>query len=98
MTVYGIALIDIADRSEYSKYEQGFAQIFAKYQGEVLAVDEAPRVKEGDWNFTRTVLIRFPSETEFNRWYESDEYQALAGIRFRASSAKLAVISGFDAR
>ncbi len=96
MAVYGIALINIDDRSEYSKYEQGFFEIFSKYQGELLAVDEAPRVKEGEWPFTRTVIVRFPSEEAFNRWYGSDEYQALAQYRFRASSAHLAVLSAFE--
>jgi len=76
--VYGIAPIKIDDRSECSKYEQAFFEIFPKYQAELLAVDEAPRVKEGEWSFTRTVIVRFPFEEEFDRWCGSDEYQALA--------------------
>ena len=98
MAIYGVALINIDDRAGYSKYEQGFGEIFAKYQGELLAVDEAPRVKEGEWPHTRTVIVRFPSEAEFNRWYESAEYQALAQFRFRGSSANLAVLNGYERR
>ena len=96
MAVYGIALINIDDRDGYSTYEQGFFEVFSKYRGELLAVDEAPRVKEGKWDFTRTVIVKFPSETEFNRWYHSDEYQALAKHRFKASAAHLAVVNAFE--
>ena len=31
-----------------------------KSSGKLLAVDEVPTVKEGDWPYTRTVLIEFP--------------------------------------
>jgi uncharacterized protein (DUF1330 family) len=35
-------------------------EIFSKYAGRVLSVDEAPTVLEGQWSFTRTVLLDFP--------------------------------------
>jgi uncharacterized protein (DUF1330 family) len=66
--------------------------IFKQYAGKLLAVDEAPVVKEGTWPYTRTVLVEFPSNEEFDRWYHSDAYQALAKHRFDASQASLAVI------
>jgi len=34
--------------------------------GKLLAVDEAPTVKEGDWPYTRTVLIEFPDAEAFD--------------------------------
>ena len=92
MSVYAIALINITDRNAYAAYEKGFMQIFSRYQGKVLAVDESPVVKEGTWPYTRTVLIEFPSQTEFDRWYHSDAYQALAKHRFAASTASIAVV------
>ena len=47
MTAYVMAQINIHDRSRYGKYEAGFMDIFAKYQGTLLSVDEAPEVLEG---------------------------------------------------
>ena len=94
MVVYAIALISIADRNGYDHYQQGFMAIFDKYQGKLLSVEEAPYIKEGEWPYTSTVLLEFPSIEEFDRWYDSDEYQFLAKHKFGASLASIAVIKG----
>ena len=60
MTVYCIALLNFADRERYGADQRGFMAIFNKYSGKLLAVDETPTIKEGDWPHTRTVLIEFP--------------------------------------
>jgi len=92
---YIVAQIKIEDRAEYAMYEAGFVEIFDAYGGTALSVDEAPTVLEGEWPWTRTVLLRFASREQALAWYESDEYQALAQHRFAASSANVAVIRGF---
>ena len=94
MTVYAVALIDIADREEYGLYGQGFMEIFGKYGGTMLSVDESPTVLEGEWPHTRTVLLSVPNAEDLERWYRSPEYQALAQHRFKASTARIAVIKG----
>jgi len=43
-------------------------------------------VIEGEWPFTRAVLLRFPDEEEARRWYQSPEYQALSQHRWNAST------------
>jgi len=98
MTVYAIALLSIADRERYGVYERGFMEIFSRYSGKLLAVDEAPTVKEGDWPYTRTVLIEFPDAEAFDAWFDSPEYQALAVHRHAASTGSIAVIKKFTAR
>ena len=97
MAVYAIALIDIHDRAGYAAYEQGFMAIFNQYRGRLLAVDEAPEIKEGDWPWTRTVLLEFPDHAELDRWYNSDAYQALARHRFTSSQGAVAVIRSLTA-
>ena len=59
---YVLALITIHDRGQYAEYEAGFMEIFSRYAGEMLVVDEQPSPVEGTWPWTRTVLIRFPDE------------------------------------
>ena len=98
MTVYAIALLNTLDRERYGTYQQGFMEIFSKYSGKLLAVDEAPTVKEGDWPYTRTVLIEFPDAQAFDAWFNSPEYQALAKHRHAASTGSIAVIKRFTAR
>jgi uncharacterized protein (DUF1330 family) len=94
MTVYAVALIDIRDRAEYARYEQGFMAIFNQYNGKLLAVDEAPSVIEGSWPHTRTVLLEFPDRDELDRWYHSEAYQTLAQHRFKASQGSIAIVQG----
>jgi uncharacterized protein (DUF1330 family) len=96
MSAYFLALIDIHDQAGYERYLAGFDEVFERYEGRVLAVEDAPRVLEGQWPAARTVLIEFPSEAELRRWYASPEYQRLALHRREASVASIAVISGLD--
>lgn len=94
MSHYVIAQITINDRDTYAGYEAGFLDIFMKYEGQIVSVDESPRVLEGNWDFTRTVVAKFPTADAAMDWYSSDEYQELAQIRFAASDANIALIAG----
>lgn len=94
MSVYLIGKIDIHDPDGYRQYEAGFMEIFSRYHGRLLSVEESPKVLEGAWQTTRTVLIEFPSEQDAMAWYQSDDYRALAQHRTAASHADIALING----
>ena len=95
MPVYIVASIRITDRTEDDKYQAGFMDIFAKYRGELLGVSDAPQVIEGEWPFTRAVLLRFPDDAEARRWYESPEYQKLSQHRWNGSTGTVIGFEGF---
>ena len=94
MTCYFVAQIKSHDYKEYEKYLAGYDEVFAKFKGEVIVVDDSPTVLEGQWPYTRTVAIRFPDEREARRWYDSPEYQALVQHRWRASEADIILATG----
>lgn len=96
MSSYFVALLDITDPVVYERYLTGFDAVFRRYRGQVVAVDDAPRVLEGEWPASRTVLIRFPDDEALLEWYESPEYQALARYRQAASAGRIAIVSGRD--
>ncbi|MDZ7826186.1 MAG: DUF1330 domain-containing protein [Gammaproteobacteria bacterium] len=96
MSVYLIAQLQIHDRERYAEYEAGFMEVFQRFEGKLLAVDESPETIEGDWSWTRTVLIEFPSDAQARRWYQSDAYQALAQHRWAASDGNIVMIRGLD--
>jgi uncharacterized protein (DUF1330 family) len=96
MGVYAVALITIHDREAYARYGQGFMEIFERHSGRLLAVDEAPSVLEGEWPWTRTVLLEFPDRAALDAWYHSADYQALAQHRHQGSDAAIAVLQGLD--
>ena len=78
MSVYIIARFKIHDRGEYDKYSAGFSEVFKKFDGTMLSVDEAPMVLAGDWDDTRSVIIEFPSKESALAWITSYDYQAIA--------------------
>ena len=94
MSVYIIANIKVEDRNEYAKYQEGFMEIFERYKGELLVVADDPQVVEGDWPYTRAVVIRFPSAEEARRWYQSPEYQALSQHRWCGSKGAIVIAEG----
>jgi uncharacterized protein (DUF1330 family) len=94
MSCYFIAQIQIHDQLEYDTYLAGFDKVFDRYQGEVLAVDDRVSVLEGNWPYTRSVLIRFPDQSAALKWYRSPEYQHLAQHRWNASTANIVLLEG----
>jgi uncharacterized protein (DUF1330 family) len=96
MSSYFIALINIHDPERYDQYLAGFNEVFDKYNGKVIAVEDYPRILEGHWPAGRTVMIKFADDSELRKWYESDEYQTLAERRKEASIANIAIITGRD--
>ena len=96
MSSYFIALINIEDQERYEQYLAGYGEVFEQYKGQVIAVEDSPRVLEGAWPAVRTVLIKFPGDQELLRWYQSPAYQQLAQHRWAASEAQIAIVSGRD--
>jgi uncharacterized protein (DUF1330 family) len=94
MCSYFIAQIEIHDWNEYELYLKGYDSIFRKFKGEVVTVDDSPKVLEGDWPYSRIVIIRFPNHEETMRWYESTEYRQLVKHRHKASRANIILAKG----
>lgn len=96
MTHYFVAQIKIHDQDEYNKYLDKFDDIFSKYKGEYLAIDESPSLLEGDWNYTKSVLIKFNSKEEFEDWYYSEDYQKILKHRLNAAECDTILLEGLD--
>ena len=95
MACYLIAQINVRDRQGYKKYLDGFNEVFKDYKGIIMAADENPTVLEGEWQYPRTVLMRFSDIDEAQRWYRSPQYQKLAEVRKRASDSNIVLVKGY---
>ena len=93
MSCYFIAQLSISDQDEYRRYLEGFDAVFENYDGEVIAVEENPIILEGDWDYSRLVIIRFKNENEAKLWYNSPEYQSLLHHRLSASKGTVLLIN-----
>ena len=94
--MYFVAQIKIHNYQEYEKYLDRFDDIFSRYKGEYLAIDETPTLLEGEWNYTKSVLIKFNSKKDFEDWYYSGEYQNILKYRLNASKSDTILIEGVD--
>ncbi|MFC2112931.1 DUF1330 domain-containing protein [Bacteroidota bacterium] len=93
---YFIAQIRINDQAEYQKYIDGVDDVFSRYNGKYLAVDDDPKVLEGNWNYTRSVLIGFETREDFEDWYNSDEYQEILKHRLSAAKCDSILVNGSE--
>ena len=94
MSHYFMASIRIRDDREYQKYIDRAGEIFSQYNGTYLAVDNDPRVLEGEWDYSRAVLIRFDTRDDFEAWYRSDDYQEILKHRLQAADCDTILIEG----
>ena len=96
MIHYFVAQIKINNPDEYEKYLDGFNDIFSQYKGEYLAIDESPTLLEGNWNYIKSVLIKFNSKQDFEDWSYSDDYQTILKHRLNASKSDTILIEGVE--
>jgi uncharacterized protein (DUF1330 family) len=96
MAHYFVAQIKINDPIEYDKYLENFDEIFSCYNGEYLAIDESPTLLEGNWDYTKSVLVKFNNKKDFEDWYYSDEYQKILKYRLNASKCDTILVKGVE--
>jgi uncharacterized protein (DUF1330 family) len=94
MSYYFLSNIQITDFDEYQKYLNEVDDIFAKYNGTYLALDDNPLLLEGKWEYTRVVIIEFKSKTDFDDWYNSEDYQRILSHRLKATESDTILIKG----
>lgn len=96
MSYYFMAQISVHDAEEYEKYLQGVDEVFAKFNGKYLAVDQQPICLEGEWSYSRIALISFPSQEDLRRWYDSPEYQKILIHRLKGAKCDTIMIKGLE--
>lgn len=96
MNYYFVAQIKIHNPDEYDKYLENFDDIFSKYNGEYLAIDESPVILEGEWDYTKSVIVKFNSRKEFEDWYYSGDYQNILKYRLKAAKCDTILVQGID--
>jgi uncharacterized protein (DUF1330 family) len=94
MSYYFIARIKIHDDKEYQNYLDKADDVFNKFNGKYLSVDDDPLLLEGNWDCTRSVLIQFENLDDFKAWYHSPEYQEILKHRLSAADCDTILVKG----
>jgi uncharacterized protein (DUF1330 family) len=96
MTVYAVAQITITDRAAYDRYQARFMDVFKRFNGRVLAADEAPTVVEGRWDRQKIIMMSFPDEAAFQAWSQSPAYREISKDREAGSNGVVLLVKGFS--
>ena len=94
MATYQIASVTVTDPEGFAEYSKQAGEMVTRYGGRYLARGGEIEVLEGDWTPNRLVVIEWESRDHAKRWYESDEYQAIADIRWRCADTDLVLVDG----
>jgi len=96
MSVYVIALVKVNDEAEYQKYVDNFKATWPLFNGKRLVSDFNSIVIEGEFNCNKVIMLEFPNEEEYKRWYESPEYQKGVPHRHKAADSNLLLVHGVE--
>ena len=100
MTVYVIANIQVRDPEQYKRYSAVVPESIAKHGGWYVGRAGGPGdadVIEGDFKPGRFVILAFETKDAALRWYNSEEYQEAAKIRWKYSDGDIFIIDGVPA-
>ena len=67
MKYYFVAQIEIHNQQKYKKYLSTVDDVFSQHKGKYLAADSSPTIIEGKWNYSKSVIIEFPSKKDLDR-------------------------------
>ncbi|HKI97112.1 MAG TPA: DUF1330 domain-containing protein [bacterium] len=94
MPAYVIVDTKLKNPEPYEEYKAKAAPAVAKYGGRYLVRGGSHSVIEGAWNPTRVVVLEFPSRADFDKFYNSPEYQSVIGIRHANADTDMVVVEG----
>ena len=94
MNVYFVVHIKINDETIYQKYIDDCDEIFERYRGKYLAVDDEYEIIEGKSTYSRIVLIHFESDEDFQKWYYSNDYQRIVKYRLVGAECDSVLVHG----
>ncbi|HYD73030.1 MAG TPA: DUF1330 domain-containing protein [Candidatus Binatia bacterium] len=97
MSAYFVCHNRITDAQKMGEYLRSVMPSLNAHGAEVLVVDESCTVMEGDTPLPRTIVIRFASRADAERWYNSPEYSAIRPLRLEATEGFAVLVNGFGA-
>ncbi len=86
--------IDVTNPEDYNEYIIKVKPIVEKFGGEYIVRGGTNQVVEGNWQYSRTIVLKFPSYEKALEWYNSEEYQPIKQIRLDNAISNGIIIQG----
>ena len=94
MSAYVLVQINIINEDPYKEYLKRVTETVIKYKGRYIIRGGKFKVMLGNWDYSRTVAIKFPNYELATEWYNSKEYAPIKNIRENNSDGNLIIIEG----
>ena len=94
MRAYVIVQVEFLDQRTYDAYRKDVLPTIEAFGGRFLVRGGAMTKLEGEWPYSRTVVIEFPSRGEAEAWYRSPAYGKLLPLRLKSSRGNLVIVDG----
>jgi uncharacterized protein (DUF1330 family) len=94
MRAYVIVQVEVLDQRPYDAYRKDVLPTIEAFGGRFLVRGGTMTKLEGDWPYSRAVVIEFPSRADAEGWYRSPAYQKLLPLRLKASRGNLIIVDG----
>ena len=94
MPAYVIAQINVKRKEGFRAYAEKVPQTIKNFGGKYLVRAGDFQIKEGKWDFSRNVIIEFPSFEIALKWYNSDEYKPIKQMRLDNAEGNFIIVKG----
>ena len=94
MSGYLIAQLNMTAKESFKLYAETVPESVKKFGGKYLVRAGEFKSVQGKWDFTRNVIIEFPTYEKALEWYGSEEYKPVKPIRLANSVANGIIIKG----
>ena len=94
MSGYLIAQLNMTDKENFKLYAETVPESVKKFGGKYLVRAGEFKSMQGKWDFTRNVIIEFPTYEKALEWYNSEEYKPIKQIRLDNSEGTNIIIKG----
>ncbi|VAW95579.1 hypothetical protein MNBD_GAMMA21-1490 [hydrothermal vent metagenome] len=85
MSAFFIATVTVKDEEKFKEYAVKSKATFDQFSAEILARGKYQGVLTGEADHQAVAIVKFKDLDTMNRWYTSDEYQALIPLRDQAA-------------
>ncbi len=85
MSAFFIATVTVKDAEKFQEYAVKSKATFDLFEAEILAKGKYQGTLTGDADHQAAAIIKFKDMDTLDKWYLSDEYQALISLRDQAA-------------
>ena len=94
MSGYLIAQLNMTNKESFKLYAETVPESVKIFGGKYLVRAGEFKSVQGKWDFTRNVIIEFPTYEKALEWYNSDLYKPLKELRQKGSEGNIIIIKG----